>query len=84
MASFVEFALYKNEGLGTTCEPSNFCLVRRQHVTEEVVEVERSLVDQRVGLCHWILFELHYFGVGCSRRLSSPWAEIGRTIIALF
>ena len=29
VASFVEFALYKNEGLGTTCEPSSFCLVRR-------------------------------------------------------
>ena len=27
VASFVEFALYKNEGLGATCEPSSFRLV---------------------------------------------------------
>ena len=27
VASFVEFALYKNEGLGATCEPSSFHLV---------------------------------------------------------
>ena len=26
---FVEFALYKNEGLGTACEPSGFRLVGR-------------------------------------------------------
>ena len=26
---FVEFTLYKNEGLGATCEPSSFRLVRR-------------------------------------------------------
>ena len=25
---FVEFSLYKNEGLGTACEPSGFRLVR--------------------------------------------------------
>ena len=29
VASFVEFALYKNEGLGTTRESSSFRLVRR-------------------------------------------------------
>jgi len=29
VASFVEFVLYKNEGLGATCEPSSFHLVRR-------------------------------------------------------
>ena len=29
VAPFVEFALYKNEGLGTTREPSSFRLVRR-------------------------------------------------------
>ena len=28
VASFVEFALYKNEGLGTTCGLSSFCFVR--------------------------------------------------------
>ena len=29
VAPFVEFALYKNEGLGATCEPSSFHLVRQ-------------------------------------------------------
>ena len=29
VAPFVEFALYKNEGLGATCEPSSFRLVHR-------------------------------------------------------
>ena len=28
VASFVEFVLHKNEGLGAACEPSNLCLVR--------------------------------------------------------
>ena len=27
VALFVEFALYKNEGLGAACEPLGFCLV---------------------------------------------------------
>ena len=40
VAPFVEFTLYKNEGFGATCEPSGLCLVRRQRVVEEVVEVE--------------------------------------------
>ena len=44
VTSFVEFALYKNKGLGAPCEPSSFHFVRRQCVTEEVVEVEHSLV----------------------------------------
>ena len=44
VALFVEFSLYKNEGFGTTCEPSSLHLVCRQRVMEEVVEVERSLV----------------------------------------
>ena len=44
VASFVEFALYKNEGLGMTCEPSSFRLIRWQSVVEEVVEVECSPV----------------------------------------
>ena len=69
---FVEFAFYKNEGLGATCEPSSFCLVYRQRVTEEVVEVECSPVNQRVELCRWILFKLHDLGAGQSHRLVSP------------
>ena len=84
MASLVEFTLHKNKGLGATCKPSGLCPICRQCVTEEVVEVERSLVDQRVGLCRWILFELHDFGAGCSHRLFSPRAEIGRAVTTLF
>ena len=72
MASLVEFALHKNEGLGMTCESSSFHLVYRQRVTEEVVEVECCLVDQRVGPYRWILFKLHDLGAGQSRRLVSP------------
>ena len=34
VASFVEFALHKNEGFGTACKPSSLRLVRRQHVME--------------------------------------------------
>ena len=45
VTSFVEFTLYKNEGLGASCEPSSFCLVHRQRVMEEVVKVESSPVD---------------------------------------
>ena len=44
VASSVEFTLYKNEGLGATCELSSFHLVCWQHVTEEVAEVGRSPV----------------------------------------
>ena len=84
VASFIEFALYKNEGLGVTCEPSSFRLVHWQRIMEEVVEVECSPVDQRVGLCHWILFKLHDLGAGRSRRLVSPRGWIGQTIVSLF
>ena len=45
VTSLVEFAPHKNKGLGMTCEPSSLCLVCRQRLTEEVVEVRRSLVD---------------------------------------
>ena len=40
VASLVDFTLHKKKGLDTTCEPSSFCLVHWQCVTEEVVEVE--------------------------------------------
>ena len=84
VASFVEFTFYKNEGLGATCEPSSFRLVRRQHIMEEVVEVECSLVDQRVRLYRWILFKLHELGARRSRRLVSPRGWIEQTIVGLF
>ena len=72
MASLVEFALYKDEGLGTTREPSSLRLVRWQCLTEEVVEVESPPVDQRVRLYRWVFLELHDFWVGWSRWLVSP------------
>ena len=50
MALLVEFPFYKNEGFGTMCEPLSFHLLCGQRVIEEVVKVERSLVDQRVEL----------------------------------
>ena len=62
MALFVGFTFYKNEGLGATCEPSSFCLVHRQCVMEEVVEVGYPLVDQRFELYRGVFFELHDFG----------------------
>ena len=83
VAPLVEFALHKNEGLGAMCESSGFRLVRRQRVTEEVVELECSPVDQRVGLCRWILFKLYDLGAGQSHRLVSPRGWIGWTIVGL-
>ena len=64
VASFIEFAFYKNEGLGAMCKPSSFHLVHRQCVTEKV---EHSPVVQRVRLCRWILVKLHDFRVRWSR-----------------
>ena len=75
MTPFVEFALYKNEGLGAACEPSSFCLIRWQSVVEEVVEVECSLVVRRVG--RWAFFKLHDLGVEWSRWSVSPRGWIG-------
>ena len=72
VASFVELALYKNEGHGATCEPLSFRLVRRQRVTKEVVEVECSPIVQRVGPYRWFLFKIHDLGVGRSRWLVCP------------
>ena len=72
VAPFVEFALYKNEGLGATCELSSFCLVYRQCVAEEVVEVKHSPVIGTVRLCCWVLFKLHDLGVGRSSWWVSP------------
>ena len=61
VASLVEFTLNKDKGLGATCEPSSLCLVGQQCLMEEVVEVERPPVDQRVRLRRWVLFELYDF-----------------------
>ena len=45
MAPLIEFTLDKNEGLGVAHEPSILRIVHRLCVIEEVVEVERPLVD---------------------------------------
>ena len=81
MASFVEFALYKNKGLGATCEPSSFHLGCWQHIIEEVVDVECSLVIWRVVLRCWIHFKLHDLRVGQSHRWVGPWGLLGRVIV---
>ena len=72
VASFVEFALHKNKGLGMMCEPSGLHPIYRQCVTEELVEVEHSPVNQRVRLCCWILFELHDLRARRSCQLVCP------------
>ena len=84
VALFVEFAFHKNEGLGVMCEPSSFRLVHRQRVMEEVVEVERSLVVQRIGLYCWILFKFHDLGVGRNCRLVSPRSRIRQAVVGRF
>ena len=72
MASPVELALNKDKGLGAMREPPSLHFVHRQRLTEEVVEVRRPLVAQRVGLYRWTLVKLHDFRVGWSHRLVSP------------
>ena len=52
VASLVEFALHKDQGLGTMCEPLGLHLVGREHLMEEVIEVKHPLVSNRIGLCH--------------------------------
>ena len=84
VASFVEFAFYKNKGLDAMHEPSSFRLVCWQRVVEEVVDVERSLVIQRVGLCCWTFFKLHDLGVGRGHRLVSLRGRTRRAIVVLF
>ena len=68
----IEFAINNGKGLGATCEPPSLRLVRRLRLAEEVIEVRRPLVGQRVGLYHWILIKLHDLGVRWSRWLVSP------------
>jgi len=82
--SLVEFTFNKDKGLGSTREPSSLRLVHRLCLTEEVVEVERPLVDQRVRLYRWALFELHDFRAGWSQRLVNPRAQGGRPVTGLF
>ena len=84
VALLVEFALNKDEGFGAMREPPSPRLVHRQRLTEEVFEVRRLLVDQRVGLYRWILVKLHDFGVRWSQWLVSPQAQGGRPITSLF
>jgi len=68
VASLVELALNSDKGLSATREPPSLRFVRRQRLTDEVVEVRRPLVSQMVGLCRWILVKLYDFEVGWSRQ----------------
>ena len=67
VASPVEVALNNDKGLGATREPLSLCFVRRQRLMEDVVEVRRPLVGQRVGLYRWILIKLYDFRVRWSQ-----------------
>ena len=82
VASFVEFAFYKNEGLGAACEPSGVRLIRWQRVMEKIVEVECSPVVRRVGRRAFL--KLHDLGAERSRQLVSPRGWIRRTIVDPF
>ena len=84
VASPVELTLDNDKGLGATREPPSLCFVRRQCLTEEVVEVRRLPINQRVRLYHWILVELHDFRIGWSRWLVSLGAQGRRPITSLF
>ena len=52
VAVLVELPFDDDEGLGATHEPSGLCLVGREHLMEEAIEIRCSLVDQRVELHH--------------------------------
>ena len=64
MATLVELPFDDDEGLGATHEPSGLRLVGREHLMEEAIEIRCSLVDRRVGLCHWVFNEFHDLRVG--------------------
>ena len=51
---------------------------------EEVVEVKRSPVVGRVGLCRWVLFKLYDLRVGRSSWWIGPWGRTRRAIVGLF
>ena len=61
VASPVEVTLNKDKGLGMTRMPPSLHFVHQQRLTEEVVEVRRPPVGQRIGLYRWILVKLHDF-----------------------
>jgi len=52
VATLVELPFDDDEGLGATRELSVLCLVGREHLVEEAIEIRCSLVGQRVGLHH--------------------------------
>ena len=60
-----------------TREPPSLHFVLRRRLMEEVIEVRRPLVDQRVRLYRWILIKLHDFGVGWSHWLVTPEPKAG-------
>ena len=70
----IEVALNNDKGLSAMRELPSLHFVRRQRLTEEVVEVRRPLVGQRVRLYRWILVKFHDFRVIWSHWLVSPQA----------
>ena len=58
-AALVELPFDDDEGLGMTPEPSGLHLVGREHLVEEAIEIRRSPVNRRVGLCHWVFDEFN-------------------------
>ena len=82
VASSIELTLNNNKGLGATREPLSLCFVYRQRLTEEVVEVRRPPIGQRVELYRWILIKLHDLRVGWSRWLVSPKPRVGGPSLA--
>ena len=55
----VELPFDDDEGLGAAREPSGLCIVGREHLMEEAIEIRCSLVGRRVRLCHWVFDEFH-------------------------
>ena len=63
VAALVELPFDDDEGLGVMREPSGLCLVSREHLVEEAIEIRCSPVGRRVRLQHWIFTEFHDLGV---------------------
>ena len=64
VVALVELPFDDDEGRGMTREPSGLCLVGREHLVEEAIEIRCSLVSWRVGLHHWEFDEFHDLEVG--------------------
>jgi hypothetical protein len=59
VALLVELSFNNDEGLSVARELSSLSLVRREDLTDEVVEIRDPPIGQRVRLHYWILINLH-------------------------